>query len=59
MKGRLFCHHCDKHFEVDIEDIRAVQALESARFTFAHNTYFYTGGCFFKTLAQYRRTLQK
>jgi hypothetical protein len=59
MKARLFCHHCGKHYEVAIEEIRAVQAIERERFTFAHNTYFYTGGCFFKTAAQYKRTLQK
>lgn len=52
MKARLFCHHCDKHYEIEIKKIRALQAIHSENFTFSHNTYFYKNECFFKSLNQ-------
>jgi len=55
MKSRLFCNHCDKYFEVDIENIRLVQEFKGEHILFAHNTYFYNYGCFFKELNKLKR----
>jgi len=59
MKARLFCEHCDKFYEVNIEEIRIIQNIESDNMSFAHNTYFYKDGCFFDTLKNCKKELQK
>lgn len=56
MKSRLFCHHCEKYYEVDIKSIRLMQNAKDEQITFAHNTYFYKDeNCFFKTVLELKR----
>lgn len=50
MTARLFCHHCGKHYEVDIEAIKLFQQYHSTQLTFERNTYYCESGCFFKIL---------
>jgi len=52
MKVRLFCNHCDKHFEVNVNKIRLMQKLNNEHITYANNTYYYHEGCFFKKINQ-------
>ena len=55
MTARLFCEHCDKFFEVDVKDVRLMLENKKESLRFAHNTYFYKGGCFFETLKQTKK----
>jgi len=57
MKARLFCRHCDKHYEVEVDDIRAVQAFTGKPIAYDRNTYFFTEGCFFKTLGRCKKQI--
>ena len=50
MTTRLFCEHCDKFYEVDLEDIRLIKEKKKGSLRFAHNTYFFKDGCFFQEL---------
>lgn len=50
MTNRLFCEHCDKFYEVNINDIRLMREKREDALRFAHNTYFFTDGCFFHKL---------
>ena len=59
MRVRLYCRHCEKHYEIALKDVRMVQAHHRDRFTFAHNTYYYDDGCFFTALNQHKNSLQK
>ena len=53
MKSRLFCKHCDKHFEVDIKMIKLMKKHSTDKLSYAHNTYFYNdSSCFFKNIKQ-------
>lgn len=58
MKVRLYCHHCKKQYSVAMEDIDLVKSFDAGHIIFSNYTYFYDGGCFFKTLNQYRRELK-
>lgn len=57
MKSRLFCQHCEKYYEVEIDQIRLMKNFKDEKMSFAHNTYFYKdkNACFFKTLHQIRK----
>lgn len=55
MTTRLFCEHCDKFYEVDMKDIRFMQAQNKEYLNFAHNTYFFKNGCFFQELSKYKK----
>lgn len=55
MRARLYCKHCEKHYDVDLDDVRMMQERNSAHIIFAHNTYYYDDGCFFKTINLYKR----
>ena len=50
MISRLFCAHCKKHYEVDLDNIKFVQQFMHKNLKFANNTYYYKDGCFFKEL---------
>lgn len=50
MTSRLFCEHCDKFYEVDINDIRFMKEKKNESMHFKHNTYFFKDGCFFQKL---------
>jgi len=53
MKSRLFCKHCNKHFEVDIKIIKLMQKYNGDKLNYDHNTYFYNDdSCFFKNIEQ-------
>ena len=56
MTARLFCEHCEKYYEVNIEDIRFMQEKEKECLSFAHNTYFFKEGCFFQRLKQLKKS---
>ncbi len=56
MKSRLFCRHCEKHYEVDVNDIKFMQLHQNEHLSYDRNTYYYTNGCFFKTLNTLKRT---
>jgi len=55
MKARIHCKHCEKYYDVELDDVRLVQETDGDSITFAHNTYYYNNDCFFKTLNQLRR----
>ena len=55
MTARLFCEHCDKFYEVNLEDVRLMLKDKKECLNFAHNTYFYKGGCFFETLKKTKK----
>jgi len=59
MTCRLFCEHCDKFYEVDTKEIRLMQKQYQDAMHFAHNTYFYTGGCFFEKLKETKKSLNR
>ena len=59
MTARLFCHHCDKHYEVELEKIKLMQELNGDHITYSRNTYFYEGECFFKTISKLQREYDK
>ncbi|MBU0631100.1 hypothetical protein KKA17_00490 [bacterium] len=50
MRAKLFCQHCEKHYDTDLDNIRYVQNHKNDSITFFNGTYSYNDGCFFKTL---------
>ncbi len=59
MKARIHCKHCEKYYDVELEDVRLIQAVNGESITFAHNTYYYDDDCFFKTLNRIRRDIKE
>lgn len=57
MKARLYCSHCEKHYEVKVEDVRLMQDFNNKNITFKHNTYYYESGCFFKNVVILKRQI--
>jgi len=56
MTSRLFCRHCEKHYEVDTKDIKLMQRVHSENLTFSNNTYYFeNSGCFFKAMNHIKR----
>lgn len=60
MNTRVFCEHCNKYFEVDLEDARLVKKFHDERITFANNTYYFRNQeCFFNLVKQLKGTSNK
>lgn len=55
MKTRLFCHHCNKGYEVDTQSISYMKDHKKESLSFLDDTYYYDDGCFFKTLNRLKR----
>ncbi len=59
MTTRLYCEHCDKFYEVDINDIRFMLEQKKESLSFAHNTYFFKDGCFCQELKKYKKNFSR
>ncbi|MFT5661115.1 MAG: hypothetical protein ACI9TV_001761 [Sulfurimonas sp.] len=55
MKARLFCTHCDKHYEVDVKNINLIKQVKSKNIEHRNNTYYYKNGCFFQELSKIKK----
>ncbi|MCW8821932.1 MAG: hypothetical protein OQK45_06870 [Sulfurovum sp.] len=56
MNTRIFCQHCDSHYEVDLEEARLVQKYHNDRISFENNTYYFRNTeCFFHLVKQLKR----
>lgn len=60
MQARLYCKHCEKYYNVPLNDVRLMQETKSENITFTHNTYYYEDeGCFFKTIREIKSDAQE
>ena len=60
MFGRLYCEHCDKHYETFLEDIKLMKKSNPEEITFANNTYHYKGKkCFFTEVKKLKNSVSK
>jgi hypothetical protein len=57
MKARLYCSHCEKHYEVEVDNVRLMQKFNNENIVFKHNTYYYASGCFFKDVVILKRRI--
>ena len=57
MVARLFCTHCEKHYTVDVKNIKLVQKQMAEDIRYSNNTYYFEGGCFFKELNKVKNRL--
>lgn len=55
MQTTVYCHHCDKSYPTSLDDIRRVQRFDPGKLVVSGDTYSYSGGCYFKTLARLKR----
>lgn len=59
MQVRLYCTHCQKHYEVEVDNVKLLQKHNSQNLKFQNNTYYYDGGCFFKDVVILKRQVEK
>lgn len=60
MFGRIYCEHCDKHYETFSEDIKLMQKYNPEEIVFANNTYHYKGKkCFFTEVRRLKNSIAK
>lgn len=58
MKARVYCDHCERHYEIELKDIKLMQAIHHEQFTFDQNTYHYSGAdCFFERIEQVKEDI--
>lgn len=58
MFGRIYCEHCDKHYETFSEDIKLLQKGNPEEITFANNTYYYKSNkCFFREVKKLKNSI--
>lgn len=58
MFGRIYCEHCDKHYETFSVDIKLVQKCNPEEITFANNTYYYKSNkCFFREVKKLKKSI--
>jgi hypothetical protein len=55
MQNIVYCHHCEKSYPTTPEDIHRIQCFDPEHLIVSGNVYSYSGGCYFKTLAQLKR----
>lgn len=55
----LFCMHCQKHYRVDLENIKLMQKHDAENIRYTNNTYYYDNGCFFKELTKLKKSNTK
>ena len=51
----LYCRDCKKQYRVKDETIALMQRMHPGTVSAAGGIFRYRGGCFFKTLARFRR----
>lgn len=57
MKTKLYCHHCQKTYNVQINDVHLMLSYDQENLKRDHGHYYFTGGCFFKTLKTQKETI--
>lgn len=58
MYTRIYCEHCDKHYETFSKDIKLMQKCNPEVITFANNTYYYKSKkCFFTEVKKLKNSV--
>lgn len=61
MYTRVFCEHCDRHYEVDLEEARLVEKFHSEKITFSNNTHYFRNDkeCFFNLVRKLKKQIDQ
>ena len=61
MNTRVFCQHCDRYYEVDIEEARLVEKFHSDKITFSNNTHYFRSEneCFFNLVRNIKKQIDQ
>lgn len=61
MKTRVFCQHCDRYYEVDLEEARLIEKYHRDKITFSNNTHYFRNEreCFFNLVRKLKKQINK
>lgn len=57
MKEKLYCQHCQKTYNIPINDLQLMMFYNAKAIEVKNDSYYYDDDCFFKTLNLYKQQL--